>query len=175
MKPRKSWSTKWPSSPGACAAPASKDRGFVPQKQNRDCEGAAGFVPPSEQNPDCQGGVKLTAERCELPAHSGFISVHTKLPEPAHVMLHFLAVLAQSCVPYRCCTRPWIASSSFPASAHFPCALNSRYRCRCPLISFNVRIACTASGGGAAGAGAGPAVGSFRTGAAAPLSSWISC
>ncbi len=50
-----------------------KDRGFVPQKQNRDCEGAAGFVPQSDQNPDCQGGVKLTAERCELPAGSGFV------------------------------------------------------------------------------------------------------
>src|SRR5581483_709560 len=34
-----------------------KDRGFVPQKQN----------------PDCEGGVKLTAERCELPAGSGFV------------------------------------------------------------------------------------------------------
>jgi hypothetical protein len=38
-----------------------KDRGFVPQTQNRDCEGAAGFVPQSDRNPDCQGGVKLTA------------------------------------------------------------------------------------------------------------------
>ncbi len=50
-----------------------KNRGFVPQTQNRDCEGAAGFVPQSDQNPDCQGGVKLTAERCELPAGSGFV------------------------------------------------------------------------------------------------------
>jgi hypothetical protein len=44
-----------------------KDRGFVPQKQ--EC----GFVPQSDQNPDCQGAVKLTAERCELTAHSGFV------------------------------------------------------------------------------------------------------
>jgi hypothetical protein len=44
-----------------------KDRGFVPQKQE------SGFVPQSDQNPDCQGAVKLTAERCELTAHSGFV------------------------------------------------------------------------------------------------------
>jgi hypothetical protein len=44
-----------------------KDRGFVPQKQQ------SGFVPQSDQNPDYQGAVKLTAERCELTAHSGFV------------------------------------------------------------------------------------------------------
>jgi hypothetical protein len=52
-----------------------KDRGFVPQTQNRDCEGAAGFVPQSNQNPDCQGGLKppLTEPRPKEAVLSGFV------------------------------------------------------------------------------------------------------
>ncbi|HZQ55377.1 MAG TPA: hypothetical protein VFB14_24480 [Bryobacteraceae bacterium] len=61
-----------------------KDRGFVPQKQNRDlaCQGtsalaregaASGFVPQSEQNPDCQGGVKLTATEPRPKEAVGFV------------------------------------------------------------------------------------------------------
>jgi hypothetical protein len=49
-----------------------KDRGFVPQKE----QPVGQTVLPSadsDQNPDCQGGVKLTAERCELIAPSGFV------------------------------------------------------------------------------------------------------
>ncbi len=52
-----------------------KDRGCVPQTQNRDCEGAAGFVPQSDRNPDCQGGVNppLTEPRPKEAVANGFV------------------------------------------------------------------------------------------------------
>jgi len=60
-----------------------KDRGFVPQTQNRDCEGAAGFVPQSDQNPDCQGGVKLTATepRPKEAVAAGFVPQSDRNPD----------------------------------------------------------------------------------------------
>jgi hypothetical protein len=62
-----------------------KERGFVPQKHE------SGFVSQSDQNPDlaCEGtpasarkgAVKLTAQRCELTAHAGFVPANS-ISEP---------------------------------------------------------------------------------------------
>jgi hypothetical protein len=53
---------------------SSAERGFHKALSTlRQLQKDRGFVPQSDQNRDCQGAAKLTADRCELTAPSGFV------------------------------------------------------------------------------------------------------